>query len=497
MSVQRAITASMAAHAIGTIAGLLSVRYFAKAFSTEEFGFWSAVLGVTSYLSLLNFGVAQAVGSRVATTTGDDAGAAIGAVVRAGFISRVKTTLTALPIAVIASWHLPWAMIFGTHSLTDSTLRWTAMLVLATFLVELPFSVFRAALVGLGAVATERFASTGVVVLRLVAAWCAAKYSISLPTLVLWLFACNIAGHLFVLARLMQEVPGLLAGPFGRRVDEGLRTAGLNFVLLQIAGALVWSSDPLLAGALLDVGSSGKISVTWRVIALAQTVGQLVGPAAAPSLVREWAGGARAEARARSTELGQLALAAIVLVGLALATAGSALVQLWVGRELYIGTAAWLAYCAVLFVQGLLVIPDAFVLQSGQHARYARWTIVEAVVKVCSTLILVRYVGVAAFPLGILVGRLIGGGWAVTHTFASSMDITSFLWVRTLVRPLLVPAVCFGAVVSMDAAWGGSPTPVRRVTAACIASAVFAATFWVRLPARLRLRVQAIFPWRS
>lgn len=497
MSVRRAITASMAAHAIGTVAGLLSIRYFAKAFTTEEFGFWSAILGVTSYLSLLNFGVAQAVGTRVATTTGPHALQEIGATIRTGFHSRTRAVLIAMPVAGVAAWCMPWAAIFDTRSLDPGTLRLTATLVIVTFILELPFSVFRAALVGLGAVATDRLASTVVVVLRLLAAWCAARFSISLPLLVALLFMCNVTGHLFVLACLAKRVPALLTGRFHGRMDDGLRAAGLNFVLLQVAGALVWSSDPLLAGAFLDVSSSGKISVTWRVIALAQTVGMLIGPAAAPSLVRQWAAGGRDAARQRSAELAQLALAVIALMALALATSGSALIQLWVGPDLYIGTAAWIAYCAVLFVQGLLVLPDAFVLQSGQHARYARWTIVEASVKVASTLLLVRHVGVLAFPLGLLVGRACGGGWVLVHTFTSALGISPSVWLRTVLRPLLLPALCFGVVVAVGSAWLGNASPFPRLAAVGIASAVFAGAFWAGMPPTLRARLTAVLPWRG
>lgn len=460
------------------LSNLAAVPLFLRAFGQELYGFWGAILALTSYLSLLNLGIAQTVSSRTAVLTATNELDEAARTVWYGFRRFTRAVLLALGPVCIAAWVVPWARLFGIHSAPEQTLRWTAVLVGATFLFQLPLGVPRAALVGAGAVVPDRLINIAAGLARLGVAWLVVALALSLPTTVVVLFAVTASAAGVTMAVLHGRVPGIWQrrGAAQPRDVAGFTRSSSHYLLLQIAGAVVWSTDAFLAGVLVDARAAAQVSVAWRVASAVLPLGQLVGPAISPALVRSWAQGHKDEANALASAATQLAVGVTAATALSMVFAAGPLFSWWVGREVYVGDAPWGAYCVLITLQALLAIPDSFVMLAGRHHSYARWTLVEAGVKVALTVLLVRWLGLLGFPLATLLARL-PTVYVLLRETAHAFGFTVSQWTFAQLRPTLLAAPAF-APAALPFVGSGVRSTTWTLAAVAASLSLFAAVFW-------------------
>lgn len=476
--VRGAIASSILAHGVGMVSNLAAVPLFLRAFGPELYGFWGAILGLTSYLSLLNLGIAQTVSSRTAVLTATNDLDEAARTVWYGFRRFARAVLLAVGPVCVAAWLVPWARLFGIQSSPEWTLKLAAVLVAATFLIQLPLGVPRAALVGAGGVVPDRFINIAGGIARLGVAWLVMALAVSLPTTVGLLFLVTAGAAAATTWVLHGRVPSIWQrrGLEPPRDVSGFTRSSSHYLLLQVAGALVWSTDAFLAGVLLDAHAAAKISVAWRVASAVLPLGQLVGPAISPTLVRSWAQGRREESNALASAATQLAVGVTAATALSLVFAAAPLFSWWVGRDVYVGDTPWTAYCVLITLQALLAIPDAFVMLAGRHERYARWALVEAPVKLVLTVVLVRWLGLLGFPLATLLART-PTVYVLLRETAHAFGVTVSRWTLAQLRPTLLAAPAFLLAALPYAA------PALRSTSATLAMVaasltVFALLFW-------------------
>ncbi len=451
MKLLGALTSSAVFHVASMVNGLATVPLFLSAFGRENYGFWAALLGTTAYLSLLNFGVAQTVSSGASRAARDDA-AAVPRLIGFGFRFYLRVGVVALPTAIVVGLACPWAAWFGLDASRDVESRLTAAAVFGSFIVELPFSVLRAALYGAGEVTQERLLGVGAIVLRVAAA---AVFAVTQPALwlgVLVLSAINLTSAVAAFALLQRRFPALWSSLRAPRSAEqvveaaAMRPQSVNYFVLQIAGAIVWSTDALLTGFMLGAGAAAEVSAAWRVISIVLSLGGVVVPAVAPTLARVWAEGDTARSVALATDTAQVVFALLLAGTLGAAAAGEAIFALWLGPDMFAGRGAWLAYCLIVVVQAMLVVPEAFVTQTGRHSAYARATLVEAAIKLALSLALMRAFGLIGLPLGTLIGRCTTTFWIVLRSFGEATGQSWGRWLARVIRPSVIPAVGFVVV---------------------------------------------------
>jgi len=495
VSLRRALGSSVIAHAVQMASSMLSVPLFLRAFGTELYGYWGALLGLTSYLALLNLGIAQTVSSKASTADPTDRDA-VPRAVRAGLASYARICAVALPPVALLAALAPWASWFVLPESWARAATAAAVAVGVSFVLELPFSVFRAALHGSGAVATERAISSAAVALRLGAAWVFAHARPSLWLAILILSVVTMFGHVGCAVALWRRFPSLFTRDVGAlEGDEKrrFRLAGWGYFVLQIAGAVVWATDAFIAGVTLGADSAARVSVAWRVLSIVLAVSSLVAPALAPTLAQAWASGDRERAAKLATHTSQVLCGLTVLSASCMLSAGEDLFELWLGPGMFVGRWTWLAYVMILVVQAPLTIPHAFVTQAGLHQRYAVVTMAEATLKLALSVLLMTWIGLPGLPLGTLLARSVTTLWSLPATFAAQMSIPLGPWAWALTKPLLGSSLAFAVLWYGAQVLGLAPVPAARIGVMCGASAAFAAVFYFHgIDAELRSRLSSM-----
>jgi O-antigen/teichoic acid export membrane protein len=501
MSLRLAIHASAISHVVTIASGLLSVPLFLSAFGLQNFGFWSALLGLSSYLSLLNFGVAQAVSSG-ASRAPKNSPTAVPRLVQQGLRFYVRVSAVAIPVAAVVGLSCPWSAWFGMGEANDLSSRLAAAAVFTTFLLELPFTVFRASLSGAGYVATERMLGITLLLARLAMSFVFSRMHPPLWLAVLALSSLNLGASAITCLALRRHFPLLLsplpshdsptseAGDAEQGNVDRFGSMSRDFFILQIAGALVWSTDALIAGIALDTTAAAHVATAWRVISIVLSVGAIVAPAVAPTLAQLWSSGEKERARALSMEAAQVVFALMIVGTLGLSTTGASLFTLWLGEGKFAGQGPWQVYSAIIVVQALLVIPDAFVTQSASHRGYARFTVVEALLKISSSLVLMHFFGLIGLPLGTILSRAATTLWLLPTVFVKATEQSLSSWALNVIRPALLPSSSFLAIFLIGTSVLGFSSDLATVVTGVVAGLVFLVAFALfGLPPRLRTRL--------
>lgn len=483
--------------AMHVVAGVLTVPLFAHAFGAEGYGFWGALLGITAYLSPLNLGVSQTVSSRISTTpnaTREEVGRVIGL----GFTLYVRAcaagACVVLPIALL----IPWDELFRLGATSANEARAIAGLVAATFLAELPFSVFRAALGGLGKLGVERMVGVVSLALRLGAAYLFTVLPVPLWAAVVVLSLTNFVGHFACLGYLIRR-EGIRVR-LAWRVPEALtaevpsfRRTGLWYLAIQLTAAVLWGTDPLLAGLLEDATASARISVAWRAVALVMNLGTALGPAVGPMLARRWAQGLSAQTAA-AADISTRVVAGVITGGLvSFLGVADVFFPLWLGDPALIPErSVVVAYVVVCIVWGWLIVPEAFLVQAGQHRPFAIGSIVEAGLKLGFSLLFASQWGIAGMPLGTLAARCLTSLWLLPQQYSLAASTPWPRFVVLVAGASVLPGVaCYGTQAAARAGWmGAAGTTVWAST--LLGAAVFVAVYVaVGMPPEMRRAARA------
>lgn len=395
--------ALVGARLVSIVASLIAVSIVVRALDAENFGFWSALVSLTTLTAGLDLGIGNAVRNRIAAlrAVGDESGAdeALDAAILV--IGLLSTALVVLTLGGVVALHaLGWAAWSGEQQ--------RALLVTVVCL-----GAFQVGNLGqLALYAREHPAR--------VAALEVARWAMTIPVLLLVAAAGGglVPATEAYFAALTLSVLGafpLLASSRGwpRLVSPRAAWAltrrdlwtGAGFATLQVVATLVYQTDVLIAAQRTSLAVAGDFSLVQRLYFVPFS---LMFAAVTPLWARtsaEVARGNEAWARRWAERLSMLAAGVAALAGVAIVLVGPWTVTIWADREvhdhsLYLGLAVWLVVAAWVMV--LSVVLNGMGRVWGQ----VRWLSVALAIKVAVAWLLVERFGVAALAWGAAVSLL-------------------------------------------------------------------------------------------
>jgi O-antigen/teichoic acid export membrane protein len=311
----------------------------------------------------------------------------------------------------------------------------------------------------------------------------------------------NQLGMLACMVALRRRVPGLWKKG-AARVDETerarFRTWRVDFLIIQITGAVLWGSDTLLAGALVDAAASARVAVAVRAYGIVNIFATVVGSALGPALAQEWARGDLARARRVGLEATQLVGGVVIVCVLGLLSAGNAIVDLWVGPGVFTGQVAWSAYGVLFGVEGFVSVAYAFTTQAGQHRAFARWSVGEALLKLGLAWFLSRFLGIAGVALGSAIAHVAIAGWVLPRTYAQALGTSTVGYIVGAARPALVGTTAFIAFYGAARLLYPHPGKLATVAIGTASGVAFVIAFLaLGIGTELRGRLASMIPFRK
>jgi O-antigen/teichoic acid export membrane protein len=393
---------NIAGRAITLVATLATIPMTMRHLGPEEFGLWMVISSLTVLLGFADLGIGNGVLNAVATAFGRDDVPRIRAVVGAAGVMLAGVAAVVLLLGwVVVPW-VDWSSVFSLTTSRAALDMTAALLVFAAcFALSIPLGIVARVQMGLQLGYVAGFWQAAGSLAGLVGIYGAVSLGLSLP----WLVAALLGGPL--LASLVNTAwffgrsrPDLR--PAAWRPEPGLMPEllrlGALFLVLQIAVALAFASDNVIAAKLLGAEAITDFAVAARLFAVVSAVMaillQPLWPAYAEAIARRDLAWVRQTLRRASW--GAAALAALgsgVLV-----VAFDWITQLWLGRTLQIsfllmaGLALWPVLDAVgnslaSFLNGARVVGPQVVLAS-----------IFAASCVAAKIFMVRRFGIDALP---------------------------------------------------------------------------------------------------
>jgi len=399
------VIAGLALRGSSFIVVLVSVPLTLGLLGPIRFGMWMTLASIVALLGATDLGVGNGVLNNVARAFGQGDRVAARRYLASGLVALTGIAVLLGALFVLSYSTVPWAHLYnvaGDPTAAAEAGPSTAVFV-ATYLIGLPLGLagqvrsayqegfLQSVFAGLGSVVT-----LGLLVL-------AVSARASLPVLVLAMTTGPVLAaivNLYILVRLQRPWLAPRRSDVTATAMRSVMGVGLAFMVLQIAYAVGFSSDRLVAAQVVGPVAAADYSVAYRLFSipagLAVVAMSPLWPAYREAISRSDIGWVRATLR-RSILLAVVATAPLALL---LAVVGPAVVQIWTAgtlaptQGLYPALAAFTVVFAVANVFAML-------LNGAQVMRFQVVTMVlMAILNITVSVYLASHIGVAGVALG-------------------------------------------------------------------------------------------------
>jgi O-antigen/teichoic acid export membrane protein len=267
--------AAVAARSIGLLASFVSIPIAIAYLGSERYGLLVALTSLTAMLIFADMGLGNGLLNAVSTAygRGDRDGARIAT--SSAFAMLVGIAMILAATLIVVHPRIDWATLLNAAGdLAASEAAPAAAVVIVAFIVAVPLGIVERLRMAYQEGFYNSIAATVGALLALVALVAAVSLGASLPVLLLAISAAPIVAALangVALFRLQR--PWLRPSFALARIDvaRGLARVGLLFLILQVAVAIAFQSDVLVAAIVLGPDEAATYAVTLRFFLLAPT----------------------------------------------------------------------------------------------------------------------------------------------------------------------------------------------------------------------------------
>jgi O-antigen/teichoic acid export membrane protein len=418
--------ASALAKAISVSTALISVPLTLNYLGAERYGMWMTMSSLIAMLSFADLGIGNGLLTSVASAHGQDDRGEIRA-----YVSSAYFILSAIAIAVLCLFFLcypfvDWFRIFNVN--TALAKREAAPMVavfLTCFAASIPISIVQRVQMGLQRGFMASLWQCAASLTALAGVLIAIHFEASLPLLIFaFLGAPLVAGVLnssmFFLLLQRDIAPARRAISF--RAVRVVAKTGVLFLVLQIVGALAYSSDNIILAQMLGSNAVAEYAVPEKLFSLISTVIVMALAPLWPAYGEAITRGDRDWVRKILKRSLFLAIGISACCSLFLVVAGSSIISRWVGH---------IITPSLFLLVGLGVWK---VLESGGNAlavflngaRIIKFQVVVSILTAISAVAL-KVLFISRFGLAGVV-------WATICSFTIFTIVPASLYIKTILR---------------------------------------------------------------
>jgi O-antigen/teichoic acid export membrane protein len=416
---------SAAAMGASLLTTLISVRLTVRYLGTERYGLWMTVISFLAMLSFADLGMGNGLLNAISEAHGKDDRESARKNVSSAFFMLSGVAVLMLLVFAIAYPFVPWPRVFNISSpLAVKECGPTVLVFVFCFALYLPLCVVQRVQMGYQkGFASNLWRATGSL-LGLGGLLLAIHLKKGLPVLVLAVLGGPaIADLLNSIEEFGWSKPWLFPAwsCFDREVARRILVLGSQFFLLQIAGALAFSSDNIVAAQVCGSAAVTQYAVPMRLFAAsASVVGIFYSPL--------WPAYGEAAARgdidwAKRTLIRSLGgtLIASALLGTILVLFGNVIIYYWVGPQIR-PSFSLLCGMAIWSVLGTLGGAQAMFLNATNRIRFELMCAVPlAITAVLAKIVLARWIGIPGIIWGLVIA------YALTTVLPSAVYIPRVL----------------------------------------------------------------------
>jgi O-antigen/teichoic acid export membrane protein len=401
------VSSGAAARAVSSLVTLISLPLAVRYIGAERFGVWATITSTAVFLNLLDLGIASTLTNHIARfyAVGDRESAAH---YTANAIALTAALATLSGLALLAAWaNIDWMAVFNVSvKVPRREVSATVAVAITLLLLGLPASLGSRILAGYQEVHISNLVVCVGTIANLAGLLAGIVLRASMPVLFLLAVGgttlCNLAALTGTLVWFKPWLRPRLAWIEWPLVRE-LLSSGSGFFLIQIAGAVVFSSDNVVVSHYLGAAQVTPYNVTWRLAGFVAVMQGLVFPALWP---------AYAEAHARDDyswirRTFRLVMKGTLALNLAFAVTfvaiGRPVIRWWAGETAVPSTTLLAAMALWAMISGFMTVESCLLAAVNRIREQGVLSMIAAAVNLALSIVLVQRIG----AVGVIAGTIL------------------------------------------------------------------------------------------
>jgi len=346
----RQISETVVYKTVSIVASFVTIPLLISYIGQEQFGVWSTLLTVMSWIVFFDLGVGNGLRNSVAETLAKENQAAAARYISSGYSMIGLMALFLWMLVFAASWLINWQLVFNTRAIPEVTLRHTVQI--TTFFIILNFwigligallgAIQRTSLIALGQLITNTLVLALVIVL-------AQTTDGSITHLAIAHGSSLVIANILLSIWFYHRYPRMLPAPcLDKQHIQPLLAVGIQFFVIQIAVLVIFTTDKILIAQLFGPIYVTQYEVTFKLFSLITFVHSMITAplwsAYTDAYSRGDIGWIKDMLQKQTKIFIGVVIAAVIMVLLA-----QPIIRLWIGTELDVSFALILAL-------GMLVI---------------------------------------------------------------------------------------------------------------------------------------------
>ena len=346
----RQIKGAVAYRAVAMGASFLAIPLMIGYLGQEQFGVWSTLLTVMSWIVFFDLGVGNGLRNKVAESLAKNERVEAARYIASGYTLIGLIALAVWVIVTVTSYFIPWQTVFNTHAIPEVTLRTTIQI--AAFFIVLNFWI---GLIGalLGAVQKTSLVALGQLITNL--AVLGLVFVLTKTTDASISQLALVYGLSLVLANILLSLwfyrrhPEFRPYPYlDKQHVRPLLHVGLQFFTIQLAVLVIFTTDKMLITQLFGPQYVTQYEVVFKLFSVITFVHTLI---SAPL----WSAYTDAYHRQDFVWIQKMlrkqlmVFGGVILAVLALGLSARPIIAVWIGRELVVSL-------PLIIVMGIFVL---------------------------------------------------------------------------------------------------------------------------------------------
>ncbi len=406
-----AVSSGAASRALSALLTLVSLPLAVRYLGPERFGVWSTIASTVVFLNLLDLGIASTLTNHIARASAvRDRECA--ARYTASALAVTVLVACAAGLLLTTAWpHIDWMALFNVSSSVPRREVSETVAVAATLmLLGLPASLGSKILAGYQQVHLGNAVVAVGTVANLAGLVSGIALRVSMPVLFVMsvgsVTLCNLAALvaiLFWFKPWLRPQFSRLQWPQARE----LLGSGSGFLLIQIAGAVVFSSDNVVVSHYLGAAQVTPYNITWRFVGLAGVLQSLIFPALWPAYAEANARGDYDWMRRAFRFTMQATLALNLAAGVIFVAAGRPLIRWFAGEAATPSTALLAAMALWAIISACMTVESCLLAAVNRTREQGLLSILAAFVNLVLSIALVQRIGAVGVIGGTILSYLL------------------------------------------------------------------------------------------
>lgn len=392
--------------AVAVAATFIAIPLMIGYLGQEQFGVWSTLLTVMSWIVFFDLGVGNGLRNKVAESLAKNEKLEASNYIASGYTLIGLIALAAWALVIAGAFFVPWQIVFNTQSIPESTLRETIQI--AAFFIVLNFWIGLISAL-LGAIQKTSLVALGqlisnVLVLAFVFAL-AKTTSASISYLALVYGMSLVLANLSLTLWFYRTYPELRPRRYlDKEHARPLLSVGLQFFTIQLAVLVIFTADKMLITQLFGPEYVTQYEVVFKLFSVITFAHGMI-------TVPLWSAYTDAFHRGDLVWINNmlrkqlLLFVGILLADFLLAVSAESIIKLWIGTDLKVSSDLIIAMAFFVAVSTWNNIFAMIVNGIGKVKLQLYTAVIAMVVNIPLSIMLVKQYGLG--PSGIVVGTII------------------------------------------------------------------------------------------